>query len=358
MKDQQNLKNLRQAIDAIDDNILKLLIERGNLAKKIGEIKKESATEFYVPSREKEILSKIKNRKLTPFTPESVENIFREILNATRSIEKKIRVAYLGPEATFTHQAAIKNFGTNAQCIPVETIADVFAEVESKRADYGVVPIENTTEGVVTHTLDMFFHSDLKIVSEINLPIEHCLLSKSKKISDIKRIYSHAQAFAQARKWLQRNCPDVKLIETLSTAQAAQISVKEPSSAAIASAIAGKLYGLNILFSGIEDVKENYTRFLIIGHSISEKSGRDKTSVMISLKDRIGALHDMLYPFKKYKINLTKIESRPTKKRPWEYVFFIDFLGHITNKNVKLALAEVEKNTTFIKILGSYPKAE
>lgn len=352
------IKKLRKKIDKIDAEILKLLLKRGRIAKTIGSIKKESDVDFYVPSREKEILLKIKNKNIEPFTPESIESIFREILNASRSVERKIRVAYLGPEATFTHQAAIKNFGVNAHYIPAETISDVFAEVEKKRADYGVVPVENTSEGVVTHTLDMFFHSDIKIVSEINLQIEHCLLSKSNTIGAAKVIYSHPQAFAQTRKWILKNCPKAKLKETLSTARAAEIAQNEKNSAAIASAVAAKIYGLNILASGIEDIKENFTRFLIIGHNISEPSKNDKTSVMISLKDRVGALHDMLIPFKKNNINLTKIESRPTKRKAWEYVFFIDFLGHISDKNVKATLSEVEKSSNFIKILGSYPKAE
>ncbi len=353
-----DIKKLRGKIDTIDAEILKLLLRRGDIAKKIGGVKKESDADFYVPSREKEILLKIKNKDISPFTPESIESIFREILNASRSVERKIRVAYLGPAATFTHQAAIKNFGVNADFIPAESISDVFAEVERKRADYGVVPVENTSEGIVTHTLDMFFNSDMKIVSEINLQIEHCLLSKSKWTGSVKAIYSHPQAFAQTRKWIHKNCPTAKLKETLSTAMAAAIARNEKNSAAIASAVAAKLYSLNIIASGIEDIKENFTRFLIIGHNISESSKNDKTSVMISLKDRVGALHDMLIPFKKNKINLTKIESRPTKRKAWEYVFFIDFLGHISDENVKAALGEVEKNSNFIKILGSYPKAE
>jgi len=361
----EEIKSLRKKIDAIDDEILSLLLKRGNIAKKIGEIKKSNDADYYVPSREKEILLKIKQLPDTgKFPREALEEIFKEILNATRAIEHKIRVCYFGEEATFTHQAAIKNFGLNAVYRGADTISDVFLEVEKRRADYGVVPVENSTEGAVNHTLDMFFDSDAKIVSEINLKIEQCLLAvKRIDLKNITAVYSHHQALAQTRNWLARNIPaGARIIETLSTAHAAKLVAKSPASkriAAIAGAAAAKIYGLEILARGIEDIPDNYTRFLVIGKSVnSNPSGHDKTSVMVSIKDRVGALHDILLAFKKYGINLTKIESRPSKKKAWDYVFFIDFEGHIDNKNVRLALNNVSRNARYIKILGSYPRAD
>lgn len=349
---------LRKKIDGVDEKIIALLIARGKLAAKIGRIKKSRDADYYVPSREKEVLMKLRDRNVKPFTRESLENIFREILNATRSVEKKLSVAYFGPEATFTHQAALKSFGVNAVYMAADTIPGVFEEVEKSRADYGVVPVENTSEGMVNHTLDMFFESDIKIAAEINLPIEHCLLSKASSMRSIKVVYSHHQALAQTRNWLSRYLGGARVVETLSTAHAAKIAAGKSSAAAVAGSAAAKMYGLNILAKGIEDSRTNFTRFLIIGRGMSSPSGSDKTSVMISIKDRVGALNDILLAFKRHGINLTKIESRPSKKKAWDYVFFIDFLGHINDSKVKKALAAVDRSARSVKILGSYPRAE
>lgn len=354
----RQIKSLRKKIDAVDEGIISLLVERGKLAGKIGEIKKSRAAEYYVPSREKEVLMRLRGKNVKPFTREAVENVFREIFNATRAVESKLSVSYFGPEATFTHQAALKNFGVNARYIPADTIAGVFEEVEKSRAAYGVIPVENTSEGMVNHTLDMFFDSDLKIAAEINLPIEHCLLSKASSIKSVRAVYSHHQALAQTRNWLARNLPRARLVETLSTSHAAKIASHKRAAAAVAGMAAAKIYALNVLARGIEDSKTNYTRFLIIGRSLSSPSGSDKTSVMVSIKDRVGALHDILLAFRKHGINLTKIESRPSKKKAWDYVFFIDFLGHVNDLKVKKALAAVERSARSVKILGSYPRAE
>ncbi len=352
-------KKLRKQIDKIDREILKLLNKRAALAIKIGKLKRKTGEDFYIPNREKEILLKLLNENKGPLPQESLQNIFTEIFHAGRVLQSKLKIAYLGPGATFTHLAAVKNFGKYCDFIPLKTIKDVFIEVEKGRADYGVVPIENSTEGVVNHTLDMFMESDLKICSELNLPIELCLLSKFSDIKKIKKIYSHPQATGQCRNWLEATLPDVEISETTSTASAAQLAKKSNiPSAAIASSIAGEIYGLKIIARGIEDSSENYTRFLIIGKQSSERSGQDKTSIMFSIKDRVGALHDMLVPFKKYNINLTKIESRPTKKKAWEYVFFLDFIGHIEDKKVKKALSELSNQCVYLKVLGSYPRAE
>jgi chorismate mutase/prephenate dehydratase len=281
-----------------------------------------------------------------------MESIFK----IYRGMFREIKVAYLGPEGTFTHLAAMKKFGEKAKYIPVKTIDEVFREVEKKRVDYGVVPVENSIEGIVTHTLDVFLESDLKIISEISLEIHHYLLSKENSIDKIKKIYSHPQAIAQCRNWIGENLPEAEIFETESTISAVKKVMKEKNAAAIASEIASSMYNLNIIAERIEDFRENITRFLVIGSEFAEKTGNDKTSILFSIKDRVGALHDILSYFKEENINLTKIESRPSKKKAWEYVFFVDFIGHKDDINVKRALNNVEKVSVFLKILGSYPR--
>lgn len=353
-----SLGKIRKQIDKIDNRMLKLLTERAVLAETIGQFKSEAGEEFYLPHREKNIIKKIVENNPGPLSDEAVENIYREIMHSCRSLQVRLKVAYFGPEATFTHLAAVKNFGKYTNYIPVKTITDVFQEVEKERADYGVVPIENSTEGAVYHTLDMFMEYDIKIYSELNLPVQLCLLTHAKKLSDIKKIYSHPQPLGQCRNWLETNLPKAGIVGAASTSEAAAKASKEKTSAAIASSLAAEIYDLNILARNIEDMKENVTRFLIIGKEYAKKSGDDKTSIMFSVKDRVGALHDMLVPFKKYKINMTKIESRPNKKKAWEYIFFVDFLGHVEDTVVKKALSELKKDCVIFKVLGSYPQAE
>lgn len=352
------LKKLRSQVDSLDMKILQLLNQRAKTVKTIGKIKSLQKVQYYAPERERDILSRVIKKNWGPLPQEAVKEIFLEILHACRGLEKKLKIAYLGPEATFTHLAAIENFGKSADYIATKSISDVFAEVEKERADYGVVPIENSTEGVVNYTLDMFIESDLKICAETLLEISHNLLSRNNDLKKIKRIYSHSQAFAQCRNWLEDHLPNTELIETASTAEAAQKAKKELTSAAIASDLAAKLYGLKIVASRIEDQTDNFTRFLVISKDFPAPSGNDKTSILFSVKDRVGALHDMLVPFKKNNINLTKIESRPTKKKAWEYIFFVDFIGHLSEKNVQKALSELEEQCLYLKILGSYPRGE
>lgn len=326
------------------------------MSKKIGHLKVKSKKSVYSPERERVVYERIENNNKGPLSNETLKSIYREIMSGSLALEKPIKIAYLGPPATFTHIAALKKFGSSVKYAPVNSITEVFAEVEHGRSDYGVVPIENSIEGAVNHTLDMFMESDLKICSEISLEISHNLLANC-KINQIKRAYSNPQVFGQCRMWLEANLPKAELIEVSSTTKAAEIAVKEKYSAAIASSLAAECYGLNILARSIEDSSHNVTRFLVIGRAESEPSRKDKTSIMFSVKDRVGALHDMLVPFKKYKINLTKIESRPSKKKPWEYYFFLDMVGHYKDKNVKKAIAELERGCAYLKILGSYPMA-
>jgi chorismate mutase/prephenate dehydratase len=353
-----DLKNLRQKIDKIDNQILGLLNQRTRAAREIAKLKVKAKQEFYAPHREKKIVDRLLKKNKGPLPNEALRGIFQEILNASRSMQKKLRVSYLGPEATFTHLAAVKNFGRYAAFTPVKSIADVFSEVEKGRSDYGVVPIENSTEGVINHTLDMFVISELKICSELLMEISHNLLSKASELREIKRIYSHPQPIAQSRNWIEDNLPNAELVETFSTARAAEMAEKDPKGGAIASSLAASLYDLKIIARHIEDNVQNFTRFLVIGRSFPAKSGQDKTSILFSIKDRVGALHDMLTPFRENNINLTKIESRPTKLRAWEYIFFVDFIGHIEDGNVKRALRQLERECLLLKILGSYPRSE
>src|SRR3989339_1571264 len=352
------IEELRKKIDRCDDNILKLLNERASFAGRIGEIKRRSGSDFYVPHREKKILAAISRKNRGPLSGDAVKSVFVNILSACRSLESRIKVAYFGPEASFTHLAAKKNFGLGAEYIPAKSIGDVFSEVEKGRADYGVVPIENSTEGMVNHTLDMFIESDLLISSELSMPIEHCLLSVSGDIKKITKLYTFSQPLVQCRNWVEENLRDVRIIDAASTSDAARKAAKDPHGAAIASSAAAELYNLEIVQKGIEDSRENHTRFLIIGKKSSERSGQDKTSILFSIKDKVGALYEMLTAFKKHGINLTKIESRPTKKKAWEYIFFIDFMGHIEDARVRKALDELSGNCVFLKVLGSYPVAE
>ncbi|MDP1759499.1 MAG: prephenate dehydratase, partial [Thermodesulfovibrionales bacterium] len=262
---------------------------------------------------------------------------------------------YFGPVATFTHLAAIRHFGSSAGFVPVESIKSVFEAVESGKAEFGVVPIENSTEGVVSYTLDMFMDYDLKITAEVMLEISHNLLSLTGSKKDIKKIYSHPQPTAQCRGWLERNLPNVEIVEATSTAKAAELASKDPSSAAIASELAAKIYSLNFVERNIEDNKHNYTRFLIISKNITPKTGKDKTSIMFSIKDKPGALYDILQPIKKAKINLTKLESRPSRRKAWEYIFFVDMEGHIEDKKVKKAIENIKDGCLYLKFHGSYP---
>jgi chorismate mutase / prephenate dehydratase len=353
----ESVDALRKKIDHVDEKIVELLNERASLAKQIGRTKNLNGQEIFVPSREKEIFQRISAVNRGPLPEKSVRSIYREILSASRSLEAPLNVAYFGPEATYTHMAARERFGSSTSYIPMAGIADVFQEVRQGRADYGVVPIENSTEGVVTHTLDMLLEADVKICAEVILEVHHYLLSRSGKKEDIRQIVSHPQALAQCRRWLTGKFPNARANEAPSTAQAAQMAAQDPSLAAIASSLAKELYGLETVEANIEDQANNITRFLVIGGQTPRPSGDDKTSIVISVKDEVGVLHRMLDPFAKNRINLTKIESRPLKQKPWEYLFFLDLQGHIQEPRIQRAIKKLEKSCLFVKILGSYPSA-
>ena len=293
------LEQYRKEIDQIDDEILRLLNERSRSVIEIGKLKRQSDTEanLHTPAREAEIIDRLSRRNAGPFPNEAIRPVYREIMSASLSLEGPQKVAYLGPRATFTHLACTQKFGASAQYIPMNSIKDVFNEVERGLANFGVVPVENSTEGVVNHTLDMFMDSNLLIYGEVLQEVSHHLLSKASRVEDVKRIYSHPHAIAQCRNWLETNLPHVPVLEVPSTARAAELCVDEPSAAAIASELARQLYGLKVLKSRIEDNLNNFTRFLVLSQKAPERTGKDKTSVMLSVKDRVGALYDLLRPF-------------------------------------------------------------
>jgi chorismate mutase / prephenate dehydratase len=349
-----NLKNLRKKIDSLDKRITDLLNMRAGITVKIAKVKQKSKASVYSPDREREVLRKIGISNKGPLNNASLEAIYREVMSASLSLEKPLKIAYMGPQASFSQLAALKRFGSQVEYVACNNIGDVFTEVERDDADFGVVPIENSIEGAVSHTLDMFVDSDLKICAQIVLEVQHNLLSRCKK-EEIKHVYSNPQVFGQCRIWLQENLPNAQTIEVSSTTYAAQIAAREKNSACIASLLAAKVYKLKVVASEIEDSPHNITKFLVVGKTYAGKTAHDKTSILFSIKDGIGALHNMLLPFKKYKINLTKIESRPSKKKAWDYYFFVDLEGHIDNPKVMKALNELENRCKFLKVLGSYP---
>jgi chorismate mutase/prephenate dehydratase len=351
-----DLDDLRKRIDAIDQQILDLLNRRAAVVQQVGQVKLREGMDFHAPRREEEILERLTRENAGPFPESGVRSVYREIISACRALEHPLGVAYLGPKATFTHLACLKRFGDAAEFLPVRSIRDVFQEVEKGKVEYGVVPIENSTEGVVSHTLDMFVDSDLKICGEILLEVSHHLLSRSGERAAIEKITSHAHAIAQSRRWLEANLPHIPVLEVASTAAAAEIASRDPSAAAIASELAARLYGLKVVSARIEDAANNFTRFLVVGRKAMPRSGQDKTSILFSIKDRVGALYGMLEPFARGEINLTKIESRPSKTKVWEYLFYVDFEGHGEDPQVGRALAQLADECLFLKVLGSYPR--
>ena len=348
------IQKLRQQIDSLDKKIVQLLNTRAEISRKIALLKKQKGKSLYSPDREQDVLKKVNSFSQGLLGKEALTAIYREIMSASLTLQEPLRVAYLGPEASFSHLAALKRFGSQVEFIACDTITDVFLEVERGSADYGVAPVENSVEGVVSHTLDMLVDSELKIAAQVILNVSHNLLSNC-PLGKIKKIYSNPQVFGQCRNWLRRHLPNCELIEVTSTTKAAMIASQKKDSACIASLLAAKIYKLKVLAKDIADSPHNATRFLVIGKTDSAPTGNDRTSLLFSIKDRVGALHQMLTPFKKYRINLTKIESRPSKKKAWDYYFFVDIEGHKDDTGVKKALRELEDQCKFLKILGSYP---
>ena len=354
----EELDKHRHNIDSIDQQILDLLNRRAKEAMSIGEIKKAAGEPLYVPSREKKIFERLTGMNSGPFPNDALRSVYREIISASLSLEEVQKVGYFGPEGTFTNMAAIKQFGLSATLLPIRNIPEVFDAVERGRVAFGVVPVENSLEGVVNHTLDTFTTSSLKISGEIFLEISHNLMSKTGKMEDIREIYSHYQALGQCRKWLAQNCPDIPVHEIDSTARAAELAAKDDRIAAISGEAAQLKYGLRVVEKSIEDNPNNFTRFLIIGNYEPLPTGFDKTSIVFSVAHRSGSLYNALGALAKDNINMTKIESRPSRQKAWEYVFFVDVEGHIADNKIKTAIEGLSRHTSFIKVLGSYPKGE
>ncbi|MGV7220724.1 MAG: prephenate dehydratase [Nitrospinales bacterium] len=352
------LDQLRDQIDKIDDDLLKIFNRRAGLAEKIGQEKtrQNKVKHFHVPGRERSIIDRLKSANQGPLSNEAIEQVFREIFSATLALEKPLRIGYLGPETTFSHQVAVKQFGRSATFIPQTTIENIFFEVEQGHTDYGVVPIENSTEGVVNLTLDCFVDSPLVICDERKLEISLSLLSKSGDLKHVKEIYSHPQPLAQCRNWLNKNAPGIEQIPTSSTAQAAIIASKNKNAAAVAGKMALDFYNLKCIKEKIEDRANNNTRFLVIGKEKAKRSKANKTSIMFSINDEAGSLLKVLQTFARHKINLTKIQSRPLRNRIWEYLFFVDFDGHIEDETIEKVTRLLSKKCLFLKVLGSYPK--
>ncbi|HEV8613933.1 MAG TPA: prephenate dehydratase [Methylomirabilota bacterium] len=352
-----DLTDWRSRINELDNQILLLLNQRAEAALRIGDLKRRQDAPWYVPEREAAILRALAADNRGPLTADAVGAIWREILSACRALEAPLPVAYLGPQATFTHQATLTRFGAQASLRPVRSIAEIFDEVERGQAEFGVVPVENSTEGAVNVTLDRLVDSEAVICGELYLEIGQYLLSHASELSQVKRVLSHPQGLAQCRSWLAEHLPDVATEETPSTAAAAELAAGDPTVAAIASELAGHLYGVPVLRPRVEDNRHNATRFLIIGRQPLGPSGRDKTSILFAMRNEPGSLYRILEPFARVGLNLTKIESRPAKRRPWEFVMFVDFEGHRETPAVATALKDMGERTLFLKILGSYPAA-
>jgi chorismate mutase/prephenate dehydratase len=352
-----NLGDWRSRINSIDNQILTLLNQRAEAALQIGDLKRRQDAPSYVPEREAEVLSRLVAAASGPLPADAVTAVWREILSACRVLEGPLTVAYLAPQGTFTHQAARERFGAAADYRPSRTIAETFDDVERGRVHFGVVPVENSTDGAVNVTHDRLVNTDVQICGELTLEIAQHLLSRAADLADVKRVLSHPQGLGQCRAWLAEHLPEVPQEETASTAGAVELAAADPGIAAIASDLAGRLYGVPILRRRIEDNRHNATRFLVLGHRAGKPSGRDKTSILFAMPNQPGALYRILEPFARSGLNLTKIESRPAKRMPWEFVMFVDFEGHRETPEVAAALSEAAERTVYLKVLGSYPAA-
>ena len=357
---QNKLLEIRDSIDSIDDQMLELLSKRANCAEKVADIKRESGEKdlwFYRPEREAQILNRMSEDNKGPLANERITAIYREVISSCLALEQSIKVAFLGPNGTFSQEASSKHFGHAVETVPMGSIKQVFTEVENGSVDYGVVPIENSTEGVISYTLDVFMHSPLKISGEVSLRIHQNLMTASKDWKQVKTVYSHQQSLAQCREWLVANLPNAEQVPVSSNTEAARRAKEDPSAAAIGGVLAAKIYGLDIAKANIEDNSDNTTRFLVIGKQDVPVSGDDKTTLMISAKNKSGALYHLLAPLAENGLDMSRIESRPSQNANWEYYFFMDIDGHKDDPKVTKALKELSLESELIRVLGSYPKA-
>lgn len=351
----QELEQLRAQIDAVDDRLLDLLNQRAQLAQAVGHVK--GGAVVYRPEREAQVLRRLQAANPGPLPNAAIRLLFQEVMSACRALERPLTVAYLGPQGTFSEAAALKHFGHAAETHATASIDDVFREVEAGHADYGVVPVENTTGGAVGTTLDLLQQTPLKICSEIDLRVHQCLLRRPDAQGPVTRVYSHAQSLSQCHEWLNQNLPGAERVPVTSNTEAARLAAQDPTATAIAAAAAAAHYGLAILAENIEDRPDNTTRFLVLGKEDAAPSGRDKTSLVLSTPNRPGSLLELLEPFAAHKVGLSKLESRPAKSGNWEYVFFIDIEGHRSQPQVAEALNAVQSRASLFRILGSYPAA-
>ena len=358
MSDDPRLRKLRDRIDALDIKLQELISERARCAQEAAANKQRAGLEnFYNPEREAQVLRGVVERNKGPLSNEDIARLFREIMSACLALESALNIAFLGPEGTFTQEATLKHFGHSVHTLPLPSIDEVFREVETGHAHFGVVPVENSSEGAVSRTLDMLMKTPLKICGEVELRVHHHLLGKQPDKTQAKKVVSHQQSLAQCRAWLDTNLPGVERAAVNSNAEAAHMASRDVTCLAIAGEAAASIYGLKILAGNIEDEPQNTTRFLVMGNLETSPSGHDKTSLMLSGKNKPGALHALLAPLAQHGINMTRIESRPSRQTVWEYVFFVDIEGHIKDKKVRQVLPELEKEAAFLKCLGSYPKA-
>jgi chorismate mutase/prephenate dehydratase len=359
MSDKNPLLGLRQKIDALDLEIMQNISARARCAQQVAEVKKERGDEaYYKPEREAQVLRHIMETNSGPLDNEEMARLFRQIMSACLALEQPVKVAFLGPEGTFTQEAALKHFGDSAVSVPQSAMDEVFREVLAGSCNYGVVPVENSTEGVVSHTLDSFMDSSLKICGEVELRIHHnFMIGPNTNKDNITRVYSHSQSLAQCRQWLNSNFPNIERVAVSSNAEAAKRVQGEWNSAAIAGDMSCRLYGLEKLREKIEDSPDNATRFLIIGREEVQPSGDDRTSIVVSVHNKPGALHDLLEPFRRHNVDMTRLESRPARNSKWSYVFFIDFAGHVQDTSVAAVIEELATNVADLKVLGSYPRA-
>src|SRR5579871_1534373 len=352
-----SLPEWRKEIDRIDEQVIQLLNHRAELVQQIGHAKSHTRSHYFTPEREHTVFKRLLSLNKGPLDAAAVRAIYREVISACRALEKPLAVAFLGPEGTFSHLASIARFGTSSHFVPVESISEVFAQVERSVADYGIVPVENSWAGVVPETLDTFMNSNLRVVSEVYQSITHNLLTRCEALEGIKRLYTHFQPLAQCRQWLTNHLPGVEKVEASSTSRAAEMAAQDAESAAIATSLAAERTGLPILCEHIEDNPSNRTRFLVLGYNEPEPTGKDKTSLMFSVHNRAGELVHALNAFEKYDVNLTMIESRPTKTAAWQYLFYIDVQGHTKDLAVTKAISLLKEHSLFVRVLGSYPEA-
>jgi chorismate mutase/prephenate dehydratase len=351
----EEMEALRAGIDSVDEKIVRLLDRRARLARRIGEIKRDQKLEAYAPARERAVLDRVASLGVGDFPQRGLEAVFREIISSSISLEARLKVAYLGPEATFTHEAALRSFGASVELEPQATVAEVFSRVERGETEHGIVPVENSMEGAVTHTLDELMNSPLKICGEVYLPVAQNLISSETSLERVEVVCSHPMALSQAASWLRHQLPGARMEEVGSTGEAVRRAAREPGVAAVGSVLAAEAHGLNVLAQSVQDARTNATRFIVLGRAWAGRTGRDKTSVVFSVKDRPGVLRDALAAFAEEGINLTRIESRPSRKRAWTYVFFADFDGHPEEQRVQRALTALEEHCPYVDLIGAYP---